>query len=249
MKNKNEIILLIVVAICLIGLGGYMWWSNGDSSDDGVDTGNETPSTTVQESDISTEIINDIGYEITTNTIRSKTALAILIHSNEESNQMLKIKAELFNSDGDVVSSSEVYEPILGNSYLITSVPFSQEEDKILEVDSIHIEVTKEGEYYTGLGSKDIELVYQNQIEESKLKTNLTLIYHNSIAISDISGGVVAMKEGKIVDFAQFTQKNVTSEVENSVTVPDIEFTGSENIENEYDNVLVFVNSFGFGLE
>ena len=78
------------------------------------------------------------------------------------------------------------------------------------------------------------------------MKTSLSLTYQGDVPIGDVSGSVVVLKDQKIVSLTSFTQRNVEAGVSTNVTVPDIDFSGVEDIETTYDTILVFVNSLGF---
>ncbi len=241
MKKKIIIICLLVASLFLIGIGVFFL-----SDDKNLEPNENLPSTPTPSFDLPIEVTNDTGYEVTTNPIAAGNAVGLLIKSTEDENQMLKITANLLNENGEMVSNSEVYSPILGQSYYATEVSFVNADGDLLDVASVQLTISKEGNYYTGLTSDSFELVYDNQVQEKVLKTSLSLTYQGDVPIGDVSGSVVVLKDQKIVSLTSFTQRNVEAGVSTNVTVPDIDFSGVEDIETAYDTILVFVNSLGF---
>lgn len=241
MKKKIIIICLLVASLFLIGIGVFFL-----SDDKNLEPNENLPSTPTPSFDLPIEVTNDTGYEVTTNPIAAGNAVGLLIKSTEDENQMLKITANLLNENGEMVSNSEVYAPILGQSYYATEVSFVNADGDLLDVASVQLTISKEGNYYTGLTSDSFELVYDNHVQEKVLKTSLSLTYQGDVPIGDVSGSVVVLKDQKIVSLTSFTQRNVEAGVSTNVTVPDIDFSGVEDIETTYDTILVFVNSLGF---
>lgn len=241
MKKKIIIICLLVASLFLIGIGVFFL-----SDDKNLEPNENLPSTPTPSFDLPIEVTNDTGYEVTTNPIAAGNAVGLLIKSTEDENQMLKITANLLNENGEMVSNSEVYSPILGQNYYATEVSFVNADGDLLDVASVQLTISKEGNYYTGLTSDSFELVYDNQVQEKVLKTSLALTYRGDVPIGDVSGSVVVLKDQKIVSLTSFTQRNVEAGVSTNVTVPDIDFSGVEDIETAYDTILVFVNSLGF---
>ena len=241
MKKKIIIICLLVASLFSIGIGVFFL-----SDDKNLEPSENLPSTPTPSFDLPIEVTNDTGYEVTTNPIAAGNAVGLLIKSTEDENQMLKITANLLNENGEMVSNSEVYSPILGQSYYATEVSFVNADGDLLDVASVQLTISKEGNYYTGLTSDSFELVYDNQVQEKVLKTSLSLTYQGDVPIGDVSGSVVVLKDQKIVSLTSFTQRNVEAGVSTNVTVPDIDFSGVEDIETAYDTILVFVNSLGF---
>lgn len=244
MNKKFLWVGLLIGAIILIATGIFLTLIEKTPNDSGLNNGTDS-SVPLQET-ISTEINNDTGYSIVANSINSDNALALLIQSNEDKNQMLKIKVDLLNENEIVINSSEFYAPILGHSYYAIAIPCVDDDGNSLEVKSARIQLSKQGEYYAGLDTSSIHLDYSNQILDKKLKTSLALTYNGQVSINDVMGNVVVLKENRIVALTSFSQENIESGVSTDVTVPDIDFSGVENVENAYDNVLVFINSFGF---
>ena len=248
MNKKLHYIILLVVAILFISVGVFLLKNNEISSNEFTDSG-EMDSSTPMPTAIPIQIDNDTGYSVVANNINSDMALAFLIHSNEETNQMLKITVNLFNENHEVVFNSEVYVPILGQNYYANAVPYIDENGDMLNVKSAQVQISKQGEYNTNLKSDSVYLDYSNQVVERKLETKLSLTYQGDIPINNIMGNVVALKNNQIVALTSFSQETVESGIATAIEVPDITLVGTENVENLYDSVLVFINSFGFSTE
>ena len=248
MNKKLFYIILLVVAILFISVGIFLIKNNETSSNAGADSG-EMNSSTPTPSTIPIQIDNDTGYSVTANNINSDMALAFLVHSNEDTNQMLKITVNLFNENNEVVFNSEVYVPILGQNYYASAVPYVDENGDMLNVKSAQVQISKQGEYNTNLKSDSVYLDYSNQVVERKLQTKLSLTYQGDIPISNIMGNVVVLKDNQIVALTSFSQETIESGIATTVEVPDITFSGTEKVEDLYDSVLVFINSFGFSTE
>ncbi len=71
----------------------------------------------------------------------------MLIHSNEEMNQVLKITTTLTDSNNAVIHSDESYSTILGNDYTIYTTPLVDSEGADLAQTKINVVIDKQGEY------------------------------------------------------------------------------------------------------
>lgn len=247
--KKNTVIIIIsivILGICLVGFGIFSLKNSNQEQTSNPEESSDPNNSQETVETVKVKIVETAGYDITANTINNDNAVAVLLKETEGTNQMLKIKFDLLDENGNTISSEEQYLPILGNSYSVSSTPLTDEEGKSLGVKTIEINISKEGDYMSQIQANLFDYESSNSIDGRKINTTLNIAYQGNENLSMLSGNVVALKENKIIGLISFTKENVMANSTSTISVDPIEVLSVEDATNSYDNILVFVNNLGF---
>lgn len=245
-------VLLLVCGVALIVYGVVYNFSSSDSTTSSVPTvgdnqqNNDEQDENVIE-DIPIEVVNNTGYTIIANTINNQKGLAVLIHSNEEMNQVLKITTTLTDSNNAVIHSDESYSTILGNDYTIYTTPLVDSEGADLAQTKINVIIDKQGEYMNMIRADMFSLNDESKIEENAIITTLTMAYSGTELLEQTSGFIVALKKNRIIGVSSFSKDQVEPDSVSTIEVGPMNIVlSSKNETIDYDEILVFINNFGF---
>ena len=247
--KKNKIIIIaciVILGICLVGFGIFSLMNSNQKQTSNPEESSDPNNSQETVDTVKIKIVDAAGYDITANTINNDNAVAVLLKETEGINQMLKIKFDLLDENGKTISSEEQYFPILGNSYAASSIPLIDADGKSLDVKTVEINISKEGNYMSQLQANLFDYDSSNSIDGRKINTTLNITYQGNENLSMISGSVVALKENKIIGLIPFTKENVMANSISTISVDPIEVLSVEDATNSYDNILVFVNNLGF---
>ena len=246
-KNKIIIIVCIVIlGICLVGYGIFSLMNSNQKQTSNPEESSDPNNSQETEETVKIKVVNAAGYDVTANTISNDNAVAILLKETEGANQMLKVKFDLSDENGNTISSEEQYLPILENSYAASSIPLIDADGKSLGVKTVEINISKEGDYMNQLQANLFDYDSSNSIDGRKINTTLNITYQGNENLPMISGSVVALKENKIIGIRSFSKENITANSTSTISVDPIEVLSVEDATNSYDNILVFVNNLGF---
>ena len=247
--KKNKIIIIaciVILGICLVGFGIFSLMNSNQKQTSNPEESSDPNNSQETVDTVKIKIVDAAGYDITANTINNDNAVAVLLKETEGTNQMLKIKFDLLDKNGKTNSSEEQYFPILGNSYAASSIPLIDADGKSLDVKTVEINISKEGNYMSQLQANLFDYDSSNSIDGRKINTTLNITYQGNENLSMISGNVVALKENKIIGLIPFTKENVMANSTSTISVDPIEVLSVEDATNSYDNILVFVSNLGF---
>ena len=247
--KKNKIIIIaciVILGICLVGFGIFSLMNSNQEQTSNPEESSDPNNSQETLETVKVKIVEAAEYDITANTINNDNAVAVLLKETEGTNQMLKIKFDLLDKNGKTNSSEEQYFPILGNSYAASSIPLIDADGKSLDVKTVEINISKEGNYMSQLQANLFDYDSSNSIDGRKINTTLNITYQGNENLSMISGNVVALKENKIIGLIPFTKENVMANSTSTISVDPIEVLSVEDATNSYDNILVFVSNLGF---
>ncbi len=247
--KKNKIIIItciVILGICLVGFGIFSLMNSNQKQTSNPEESSDPNNSQETVDTVKIKIVDAAGYDITANTINNDNAVAVLLKETEGTNQMLKIKFDLLDKNGKTNSSEEQYFPILGNSYAASSIPLIDADGKSLDVKTVEINISKEGNYMSQLQANLFDYDSSNSIDGRKINTTLNITYRGNENLPMISGSVVALKENKIIGLMSFSKENITANSTSAISVDPIEVLSVEDATNSYDNILIFVNNLGF---
>lgn len=247
--KKNKIIIIaciVILGICLVGFRIFSLMNSNQEQTSNPEESSDPNNSQETLETVKVKIVDAAEYDITANTINNDNAVAVLLKETEGINQMLKIKFDLLDENGKTISSEEQYFHILGNSYAASSIPLIDADGKSLDVKTVEINISKEGNYMSQLQANLFDCDSSNSIDGRKINTTLNITYQGNENLSMISGNVVALKENKIIGLIPFTKENVMANSTSTISVDPIEVLSVEDATNSYDNILVFVNNLGF---
>lgn len=186
------------------------------------------------------EIDNQTSMQVQAN-IADLDTLVVLVSSKSEDNIEVSVSVDFYDENHQKVSTEELNLIVLGHGKQIFTLSIPELYEKF--AGNIEVQVSENKvDNSIAISSDDIEMTESHSVDESLNTTfNVSMTNNSDVDITNFSGGILLLKEGKIVGFRIFSQNNFAAHsTVSSTSVFGTELVNSQPTAIGFDEVILF---------
>ena len=186
------------------------------------------------------KIDNQTSMDIQAN-IADLDTLIVLVSSKSEDNIEVSVNVVFYDESYQKVSTEGLDLIVLGHGKQVFTLSIPELYEKY--AGDIEVQVSENKvDNSVAISSDDIEMTETHTVDENlNTNFNVSITNNSDIDITNFSGGILLLKEGKIVGFRIFSQDNFAAHsTVSSTSVFGTELVNSQSVAIDFDEVILF---------
>ena len=186
------------------------------------------------------KIDNQTSMDIQAN-IADLDTLIVLVSSKSEDNIEVSVNVVFYDESYQKVSTEGLDLIVLGHGKQVFTLSIPELYEKY--AGDIEVQVSENKvDNSVAISSDDIEMTETHTVDENlNTNFNVSITNNSDIDITNFSGGILLLKEGKIVGFRIFSQDNFAAHsTVSSTSAFGTELVNSQSVAIDFDEVILF---------